>query len=370
MKIAFIDVTTTVSYGGIQTAVWEFARQLHDLGHEVTVYGGEGNIRPELGERAIRIRTFPFTPRDKVPNFGTRFRKFYERYSYARHAREDVIEENYDWLIFTKPFDMVWPRLLPSTLKTRFLYSGHGTDFFPLDKIFARRMDAWVACSHFNAWQLYQRFKKSPRVVFNGVQTELFTPERRNEVFRSKIGVGQNDILLTYAGRIVGWKGIKTTLEAVASKELQGYPFKVLVVGRGPDLDSLKEKSVELGIADRVVFHPAVPHHELPEIYASSEIGVFPSIGDEGFPITVLEAMSCGTPVVATHIGGTPETVGNEGRCGVLIEIGNTDQLVTALKGLADHPERRKSMGMAARQRIVENYTWRMAAERLLQAMQ
>ena len=83
MKIALLDVTVTVSYGGIQTAVWELARTLHDLGHEIAVYGGAGPIRPDLGGRDIQVRTFPFTPREKFPNLGSRFRRILERCSFA-----------------------------------------------------------------------------------------------------------------------------------------------------------------------------------------------------------------------------------------------------------------------------------------------
>lgn len=370
MKIAFVDVTVTNSYGGVQTAVWELARQLHDLGHEVFVYGGEGDVRPDLGGRSIVVKTFSFVHRGQVPNFGTRFRKFCERFSFAMKARKDVEAEDFDWIVFTKPFDMVWPFLLPRNGKTRYLFSGHGTDFFRADRWLSKRIDAWVACSYFNAWQLYQHFKCHPQVIFNGVQTESFHPSRRDQEFRENLGIKDGDVLLAYAGRIVGWKGIGFILDALVHPKLAMKPVKVLVVGRGPELEALQRKAAVLDISDRVIFHPAVPHADLPKIYASADVGVFPSVGDEGFPITVLEAMSCGIPVVATNIGGTQETVGNERNCGALVGIGNTEQLVDELDRLVSDPGLRKGMGKQARQRIVDNFTWKMAAERLLKAMQ
>lgn len=91
MKIGLIDVTITMSYGGIQTAVWELAKQLHDAGHEVHLYGGNGDVRHELAGRQIHIHTYPYTPREKVIDLGGRFRRIVERYSFARYAKQDVI---------------------------------------------------------------------------------------------------------------------------------------------------------------------------------------------------------------------------------------------------------------------------------------
>lgn len=73
MKIGLIDVTITMSYGGIQTAVWELAKQLHDAGHEVHLYGGNGDVRHELAGRQIHIHTYPYTPREKVIDLGVVF---------------------------------------------------------------------------------------------------------------------------------------------------------------------------------------------------------------------------------------------------------------------------------------------------------
>ena len=93
MKIGLIDVTITMSYGGIQTAVWELAKQLHDAGHEVHLYGGNGDVRHELAGRQIHIHTYPYTPREKVIDLGGRFRRIVERYSFARYAKQDVIRK-------------------------------------------------------------------------------------------------------------------------------------------------------------------------------------------------------------------------------------------------------------------------------------
>ncbi|MBI3144316.1 MAG: glycosyltransferase family 4 protein [Pseudogulbenkiania sp.] len=366
MKIAFIDVTTTVSYGGIQVAVWQLARELTDLGHEVAVFGGDGPIRPELDGRAVAIRTFPFTPREKALDLGNRFRRLWERWSFAKHAKQAVIDGDFDWVVLTKPFDFFWPRLMPSGCRTRFAFMSGGTSFFKGDKWLAKRVDAWLACSHFNAWQIGAHFKRFPKVMFNGVNIEHFHPSQRDGALRHRLGVKPDEVLLTFAGRVVGWKGMGIAIRALIQPALAELPVKLLIIGNGGDKNELIKLAEELGLSDRVIFQEPVPHTELPAWYAMSDIGVFPSIADEAFGITIAEAMACGLPVVGSHIGGIPEVIGNEGQSGLLAPAADPEQLAAALATLVSDPALRKRMGQSARRRIETLFTWRQSAERLV----
>jgi glycosyltransferase involved in cell wall biosynthesis len=369
MDIAFIDVTCTQSFGGVQTAVWQLAIALADLGHRVTVYGGEGEIRPELGGRAITVRTFPARPRASFANFGTRYRKFAERWHYAGQARQAVAAAGHDWVVLTKPFDFFWPRLLPAGSATRFAFMSGGTDFFPGDRRLARRIAAMAACSHFNAWQVASRYGRWPAVMYNGVDVGAFAPGRRDPALRRRLGVGDDEVLFAFAGRVVGWKGLGIALDALARPELAALPLRLLIVGAGGDLDRLRRQAEALGVAGRVIFQPPVPHAELPAWYASADAGLFPSIADEAFGITIAEAMACGLPVVASHVGGIPEVVGNEGGCGLLAAPGDAAALAAAMRELATDPARRAVLGEAARRRIASEFTWQQSATRLLAAL-
>lgn len=369
MKIALIDVTVTVSFGGIQTAVWELARALNDLGHEVSVFGGDGTIRPDLGGRDIRVHTFPFTPREKALDLGSRFRRIWERWTFARHARAAVAGGDFDWVILTKPFDFFWPRLMPAGSRTRFCFMSGGTDFFRGDRRLARRVDAWVACSHFNAWQIAHHFKVFPKVMFNGVDVAAFSPQEADRQRREALGFGCDDVVFAFAGRLVGWKGLSVAVRALAELPLRGLPVKLLLIGDGAARPDLLRMAAELNVGDRVVIHPPVAHRELPALYALADGGVFPSIGDEAFGITIAEAMACGLPVVASHIGGIPEVVGNEGRCGVLSPPGDPLAWAQAMADLATDAARRQALGIAAAERIRNLFTWKQAALRLLDAL-
>ncbi|MQL49815.1 glycosyltransferase [Photorhabdus khanii] len=365
MKIGLVDVTVTMSYGGIQTAVWELAKALTDAGHEIHILGGVGDVRPELNGRAIRIHTFPFTPREKVINIGRRFQRIIERYSLARHARNTVITEDFDWIILTKPFDFFWPRMMPKGSRTKFCYMSGGTSFFKGDRTLSKRISAWVACSHFNAWQIQHHFKQFPKVIYNGVDINKFRPA--DSAVRTRLGISDKTFLLTFAGRLVGWKGMHVAIDAMA--QLQDKDVKLLIIGVGEDLKRLEKRVAALRLEKQVIFHPPVGHDQLPEYYAAGDAGIFPSIGDEAFGITIAEAMACGRPVIASYIGGIPEVVGNENKSGILVTPGDVSAIVDAVNFLLSQPDRGQRMGKEARQRIETMYTWEHSANRLLKAI-
>ncbi len=369
VKIAFIDVTTTVSFGGVQTAVWQLAMVLTDLGHQVTIYGGDGPVRADLGGRAIELRTYPFTSRERFPNLGTRFRKLAERLSFARQARAEVIAACHDWVILTKPFDFFWPRIMPPDHPTRFAFMSGGTDFMSGDRWLAGRISAFVACSHFNAQQNYSRFKRLVRVMFNGVDTKRFQLGLRDVQRRLDLGFKTDDVVFVFAGRLIGLKGVHLAVRALASPALTNVPARMLVIGNGDALPKLQALAEKLGVSQRVVFHPAVAHDDLPGLFGCADVGLFPGLGEEAFGIAVAEAMACGLPVVASYNGGMPEVVGNEGSCGQLFALGDIDACAEAMVAMCASAEQRVSKGAAARQRIETLFTWRQAAERLLAAL-
>lgn len=368
-RIAFIDVTVTVMYGGIQTAVWKLAEALARAGNEIGIFGGEGDIRPPQLHSRIEVRTFPFRPREKVPDLGSRFQRTLERMSHARHARRALASSGYDWAILTKPFDFYWPWILPEGCKTKFCFMSGGTDFVPGDRMLSKRIQAWVAASYFNAWQVHVRYKRWPKVIYNGVETDQFTPAARDETLRARLGVAPDAVLFAFAGRLVGWKGLAVALKALAEPALHGANVKLLIIGDGPERPRLETLARELGVAERVIFHDPVPHERLPAYYASADAGVFPSIGDEAFGITIAEAMSCGKPVIASYVGGIPEVVGNEEIGGVLVSPNDHIALAQAMHQLASDADLRRRMGAAARTRIEKLYTWDMSAQRLLRAL-
>ena len=163
----------------------------------------------------------------------------------------------------------------------------------------------------------------------------------------------------------VGWIGRMTAVKRtddvlVAFKRLRdgGVDAVLCMVGDGPDRPQLEERAHELGVARDTVFLGY--QEDVAPFYAAFDALVLPS-GNEGTPVSVIEALAAELPVVATRVGGVPDVV-RDGEDGFLVEAGATDELADRLQRLARDPELRKRMGTQGRMRVVPRY----AVERLV----
>jgi glycosyltransferase involved in cell wall biosynthesis len=144
---------------------------------------------------------------------------------------------------------------------------------------------------------------------------------------------------------------------------LAGQPRARLVLGgEGPLRDSLARQAVEQGIESRVTFAGRVPWDKVPALLAAADIFVLPSVRDEsgnvdGLPTVLLEAMSSGSAVVASDIGGVSLVIEN-GRTGLCVPPGDVQALAGAILSLAREPEKGRELGRAARQAVVERFNW------------
>ena len=151
-------------------------------------------------------------------------------------------------------------------------------------------------------------------------------------------------------GRLKAPKDFLTLIRALA--DLPPGSFEAVIVGDGPDRARLDEEIRVLGLGDRVRL--AGERRDVPELLAGADVFVLPS-RSEGHPVSVLEAMAAGLPVVASRVGGVPEQV-SEGETGLLVEPGDSGDLAAALRRLvADAPLRRR-LGAAGRARAEQAF--------------
>lgn len=138
-------------------------------------------------------------------------------------------------------------------------------------------------------------------VLRNGVDLTRFAPTD-GQAIRSRLGI-TGSVWLS-VGHLIERKGHHLVIEA-----LQAVPdVRLLVIGDGPLEGELRRQADRLGVAERVEFLGHVDHDQLPAYYTVADALVLPS-GSEGMPNVVLEAMACGTPVIATAVGGIPEII-------------------------------------------------------------
>lgn len=360
MKICFYNVTAALHHGGLETYCWEAGRALAARGHHVTIVAGEGGAARHA---EVELITFPFTDRSRFPNLGTRFRKLMERLSFARHAIPYLAAAGFDAVVINKPFDMpaMWQAGRRGMTAHTVFRSG-GTDFFPGDRFFTSAVDHWVSTSRYNAAQIEAHYRRSVTIIHNGVDTNLFAPGKRNSALRQEWGVPEKAPLVISLGRLIGWKGLHVVVEALAGLDNAHY----LIVGDGQEKARLAELAQRLGISERVHFAGALPHGRLPETLREADLFVQPSIGEEAFGISVVEAMACGLPVLASRNGGMVEIV-VDNETGRLLPPGDVTAWRSALAELINAPEKRTALGQAARQRAIAEFTWDANARKLEQ---
>jgi glycosyltransferase involved in cell wall biosynthesis len=164
----------------------------------------------------------------------------------------------------------------------------------------------------------------------------------------------------------VGWIGRMTAVKRtddvlIAFKRLRdgGVDAVLCMVGDGPDRLQLEQRAHELGVARNTVFLGY--QEDVAPFYAAFDALVLPS-GNEGTPVSVIEALAAELPVVATRVGGVPDVV-RDGEDGFLVEAGATDDLADRLAQLAGDPALRARMGKQGRERVLPRY----AVERLVE---
>jgi phosphatidylinositol alpha-1,6-mannosyltransferase len=205
-------------------------------------------------------------------------------------------------------------------------------------------------------------------VVYPGVDTNVFRPDpQASRVVRRKLNLPDGPFLLS-ASRLERRKGLDLAIEAVPII-LREYPqASLVIVGRGPEEESLRGSTKRLGVADRVVFAGYVSTAELALYYAACDVFVVPTLpieatGDtEGFGMVFIEANACGKPVVAGCSGATVEAV-QDGVTGLLIDVRAADDVAGAVLRLLRDPHYASCLAQNGLERVRERFTWDRSAQ-------
>jgi glycosyltransferase involved in cell wall biosynthesis len=261
------------------------------------------------------------------------------------------------------------PRIVVHTFHGHVLrgYFGPGLSyaFRLLERWLARRTDALVAVSPEVRDELV-RLGVAPAEKFTVVRLGIELVDRvadrdgRVET-RRQLGIGPDAFLVGWVGRMTGVKRTSDVLLAFRRVRERGVDAYLCMIGDGPEREQLEQRAHQLGIMRRTLFLGY--QEEVAPYYAALDAMILPS-GNEGTPVSAIEALAAGRPVVATRVGGLPDVV-RDGEDGFLVAPGAVDELAERLERLAADTELRRRMGEAGRDRVLPRY----AVQRLIDDM-
>lgn len=336
--------------GGAQIHVRDLCIHLQHLGHEVVLLSGsEKPIFPELSRYGFSYRRLHHLIRDihifqdmKALIELRRTLKEIKPDLLAIHSsKAGLIGRVAGWslgipTIFTAHG---WAFTEGVSRKKRFLYSL-------LEKIAGILSTGIISVSHYDR-QLAVQNKVIPlekmKVIQNGV------PDTGESL---RASLNQHPVNLTMVARFAEPKDHRTLVEVL--RELDSKEWNIRLVGDGPLKEEIENEVKGLPLSDRFIF--LGNRDDVAEILANSQIFLLIS-NWEGLPLSILEAMRAGLPVIASNVGGVGEVVQN-GKTGFLIEKGDKESLKEKITLLIDQPELRKQMGLSGRETYLENFTF------------
>ena len=176
-----------------------------------------------------------------------------------------------------------------------------------------------------------------------------------------------------YVGRISEEKGLNTLLEAVAilQKENNLFNHKLLIVGQGPEEENLKKLARQLKIEKLVKIKGFLPKNspEWVKLFQKARFTVLPSIWYDNSPVAISESMAFGTPVIVSHLGGTPEMI-EDGKSGLVFQAGQAEDLAEKIKTMLSDLSATGKMGEKAVERVKEINNEEKYYQKLIQVYQ
>ncbi len=378
--------------GGMNTYVIESAKKMASSGVEVDIFTRAS--RPDLPDvvdlaPGVRVRHLHAKPYEGVSKSDIPALMDQLVADFYRHMREsgryEIIHSHY-WTSGLLAKQVSQESGIPlvhtfhTTSKVKNLSLADGERPEPLSRSIGeenvvKAAAAIIANTDSEAASLVSLYGACPDRVFvatPGVNLSEFKVAGGKRVAREKLGIDQSKVVLTFVGRIQPHKGPDIFIRSVAEvlTHSPGLRSKIhaLIIGgvsgsESGELDRLRNLAKWLGISDVVRFLPPVTRSELPDWYRASDLVCVPSYS-ESFGLVALEAQACGTPVVATAVGGLRAAV-SDGFSGSLVDGHDPKAWGAVLLRLIAQPERRLILSMGAVQHA-SHFGWDSTSRAIL----
>lgn len=191
------------------------------------------------------------------------------------------------------------------------------------------------------------------RVIYNGINLDKIPSFGETDIL-PRYGITKDDFIVLYLGRLHPKKCPDDLVKAFPKVVEKVLNARLVFAGKGEEETKLKRLVFDLNLNDNVIFAGFVSDDEKWDLLKSCDVFVLPSVV-EAFGITVIEAMACGKPVIATNLGPFPEVIKN-GETGLLVSLHSPDELADAIIELAFDEDKRVKMGEMARKDVEESF--------------
>jgi glycosyltransferase involved in cell wall biosynthesis len=349
--------------GGAEQVIQDLARGFAARGHEVMVVFLEGTdeIVPDLEEAGIRCERL--LPRTKLaagpladfnPSCVFGYRRLLSQF------KPDVLHSHV-------PRPTLWVSLAQRTIRRRpaFVYTEHNVqEVYPSWAKWAYRtfipvLDGVVCVSDAATQSFAARWPRAqgPTRVWNGIDPDRACPNSAPDEIRTRLGVDAEALVLCNVANVGYRKGQDVLVRAMAQLANDTPRLECWVAGalehEPATVELVRGEIVEHELED--VVHLLGRRRDVADLLHAADVFVLSS-RQEGFPITILEAMAAGKPIVATNVGGCAEAVVH-GETGLIVPPENPEALAEALASLLADPELAGRMGAAGRERVQQEFT-------------
>lgn len=350
----FLLLTSTAGGAGLQT--YYLAKFLPKLGFDVTVGFGPGYpLDRDFDELGLPVHRFSIA---RTISPFTNARGFFQLLGFLRHNRFDIICTACS-IAGLSGRVAGWLARVPVRIMVLHVYASHDQQprfqrmvFHAIEKLLDPLTTRYVAVSEAGrAFGVENRLMapEKIRVIANAVETHA--PDASKAQARAELGLEPDGLVVGTLSRCEPQKGLSFLLQAAAMIRKTQPRAQFLVAGDGPLLESLRAEASGLGLGDTVRL---VGWQSTAQVLLATDVFCLSSLWEQA-PMSLLEAMSVGLPVVATRVGGVPEMV-DDGHTGLLVEPQDPVGLADALNRLLADGPLRGSMGQAARQRAETDF--------------
>lgn len=393
--------------GGLGTYAAEITRNMILQGHDISVF----TMNTDIGSLPTReiwhgidvhrplhvdiSDSLPIMLADDIKKWGRGTQFFSEVLVYnclsASKLVQDLVRKekfNYDIVIAHDWLSMIAGVAVKKELGLPFVFHVHSTErgrtmgngsdvISGFEERGAQMADIIVTVSHAMKSELIESGfpAEKIRVCYNGVDPKKYSldsvSEEEIKEVRHRYGVNDNDPMVLFLGRLVGVKGVDKLILAIPNVLKEIPNLKLVIVGIGGMQLYLEKLVHDLNLHDSVKFRfEFIPEKERIAHYAACDVAVFPSLY-EPFGIVALEALSMKKPVVvgAAGISGMREIVipDEPNQCGFHVNPNDPADIAKGIVNVLENPARKVQLGQNGRKRVLEEFSWDIAAKRTIQ---